>query len=118
MSDPTGTIYKISPEGPWRDAERSGWFRGSTDDERDGFIHFSTAAQAPETAAKFFAGQRDLVVAAIDARALGAALKWEPSRGGMLFPHLYAPLPMTAVLWVKPLPLGDDGSHLFPKEMV
>lgn len=118
MSDPSGTIYKISPEGPWRDAEKAGWYRGSVDDARDGFIHFSTAAQAPGTAAKFFQGQRDLIVAAIDTSALGDALKWEPSRGGMLFPHLYAPLPMTAVLWVKPLALGEGGSHLFPKEMV
>ncbi len=111
-------IYKISPAPAWFDAERTGFFGGSADDLRDGFIHFSTAEQAPGTAAKFFAGQSDLVIAAIETGALGDALKWEVSRGGMLFPHLYAPLPMTAVLWTKLLPIGGDGAHVFPREMV
>ena len=75
---------------------------------------FSTAAQAVETAAKHFAGATDLVLVAIDAAVLGPALKWEVSRGGALFPHLYADLPMSAVRWVKPLPLGPDGRHVFP----
>jgi uncharacterized protein (DUF952 family) len=83
-------------------------------DLADGYIHFSTAAQARETAAKHFAGQADLVLVAVDAGALGTALRWEPSRGGQLFPHLYAELPMAAVRWVKPLPLGPDGVHVFP----
>jgi uncharacterized protein (DUF952 family) len=110
----TATIYKISPAAAWSAAEAEGRFRGAPVDLADGFIHFSTATQVRETAAKHFAGQTDLVLAAIDAGALGAALKWEVSRGGALFPHLYADLPMGAVRWVKPLPLGADGTHLFP----
>ena len=82
---------------------------------RDGFIHFSTAAQVAETAAKHFAEESDLVLVAVDADALGAALKWEPSRGGDLFPHLYGPLPLTAVRWARPLPRAADGRHVFPE---
>ena len=87
-------IYKICTAAEWREAERAGAYRGSAVDRRDGFIHFSTAEQAAETAAKWFAGQRDLVLVAVDADALGDALKWEPSRGGALFPHLYGELPL------------------------
>ena len=76
---------------------------------------FSTAEQVAETAARHFAGQSDLVLLAIDAAALGPALRYEPSRGGALFPHLYGKLPLTAVRWVKPLPLGTDGKHVFPE---
>jgi uncharacterized protein (DUF952 family) len=108
------TIYKISPEAPWRAAEAAGRFTGAPVDLKDGYIHFSTAAQAKETAAKHFAGMADLVLVAVDAGKLGADLRWEVSRGGALFPHLYAELPMSAVLWVKPLPLGADGAHVFP----
>lgn len=90
-------------------------FRGAAVDLRDGYIHFSTATQAIETAARHFAGQRDLVLAAIDAESLGDRLKWEPSRGGALFPHLYGTLPMSAVRRVAPLPLGPDGRHVFPE---
>ena len=107
------TIYKISPEAAWREAERLGVFTGAPIDVADGFIHFSTAEQAVETAAKHFAGQGGLVLAAIDAEALGPALKYEVSRGGALFPHLYGSLPMTAVRWARPLPLGPGG-HVFP----
>ncbi len=82
-------------------------------DRADGFIHFSTAEQAPVTAAKWFAGREDLILAAVDAEALGEDLRWEPSRGGALFPHLYAALPMSAVVWSRPLPLGPDGRHVF-----
>lgn len=106
-------IYKICPAAMWRQAEADGLFRGSPVDLADGFIHFSTAAQARETAAKHFASQRDLVLIAIDSE-LGPDLKWEPSRGGALFPHLYAPLDLTAVASVVPLPLGADGRHIFP----
>ena len=81
----------------WREAERAGFYRGSAVDVKDGFIHFSTAEQATETAAKWFTGQRDLVLVAVDADALGDALKWEPSRGGALFPHLYGALDLQAV---------------------
>jgi uncharacterized protein (DUF952 family) len=107
-------IYKICPEALWREAERAGAFAGAPVDARDGYIHFSTAAQARETAAKHFAGRRDLLLIAVEAEALGAALRYEASRGGDLFPHLYAPLPLSAVRRVAPLPLGPDGRHAFP----
>lgn len=106
-------IYKIAPEGLWREAEKDGRFTGAPIDVADGFIHFSTAAQVRETAARHFAGQADLLLIAIDGNRLGDALKYEVSRGGALFPHLYAPLSLEAVLWVKPLPLGANG-HEFP----
>jgi uncharacterized protein (DUF952 family) len=108
-------IYKICPETLWREAERAGVFRGAPVDLADGFIHFSTAAQAVETAAKHFAGQAGLVLVAVDEAALGEALRYEVSRGGALFPHLYGPLPIDAVRWVRPLPLGPDGRHVFPE---
>ncbi|HZP21246.1 MAG TPA: DUF952 domain-containing protein [Bauldia sp.] len=108
------TIYKICPADLWRAAEAAGVFRGSPADRADGFIHFSTAAQAAETAARHFAGQRDLLLAAVDEARLGPKLRYEPSRGGQLFPHLYGDLPLAAVVWVKPLPLGADGQHVFP----
>ena len=107
-------VYKICPEPLWRDAETAGVFRGAPIDLQDGYIHFSTADQVRETAAKHFAGQDDLVLVAIDADALGDALRYEPSRGGDLFPHLYAPLDLKAVRWVQPLPLEADGQHRFP----
>ena len=88
------TIYKICQRDAWRAAETAGWFCGAPVDQRDGFIHFSTAAQLAETAAKHFAGASDLMLVAVDAAALDGALKWEPSRGGALFPHLYAALPL------------------------
>jgi len=108
-------IYKICETTLWREAERVGAFGGSSDDVRDGFIHFSTAAQVRETAAKYFAGMAGLVLIAVDGAVLGDALKWEASRGGDLFPHLYASLPMSAVLWAKPLLLDPDRQHVFPE---
>ena len=108
------TIYKIAPANLWREAERTGAFTGAPVDLADGFIHFSTASQVRETAARHFAGQRDLVLVAVDADALGSALRHEPSRGGALFPHLYGTLALSAVRWVKPLPLGPEG-HVFPE---
>ncbi len=108
------TLYKICPAPLWREAERAGVFRGSEHDIRDGFIHFSTAGQVAETAAKHFAGQDDLLLIAVEAAKLGAALKWEPSRGGALFPHLYGELYLNAVLKVAPLPLAADGRHVLP----
>src|SRR5215831_4129224 len=108
------TIYKILPDVLWREAERTGTFRGSPVDLKDGFIHFSTAHQVAETAAKHFAGERDLLLLHIDAERLGAPLKWEPSRGGALFPHLYGALDLAAVVRVDPLPLAADGRHRFP----
>jgi uncharacterized protein (DUF952 family) len=108
------TIYKIAPRALWREAEQAGVFAGAPVDLADGFIHFSTAAQVAETAARHFAGQSDLVLAAIDAAALGPALRYEPSRGGALFPHLYGTLPLAAVRWVKPLRLTAQGLE-FPE---
>ena len=109
------TIYKICETALWREAERKSVFTGAPIDIRDGYIHFSTAHQAVETAAKHFAGINNLLLVAVDADALGSALKWEPSRGGALFPHLYGALPLDAVLWTKPLPLGANGRHVFPE---
>jgi len=108
------TIYKICTAAEWRQAEQAGVYRGSAVDHRDGFIHFSTAAQVGETAARHFAGQADLLVVAVDAAALGDALRWEPSRGGSLFPHLYGPLPLSAVRRVSEIGLDDAGRHQFP----
>jgi uncharacterized protein (DUF952 family) len=106
-------VFKIVAAEEWRAAQAAGVFSGAAVDRADGFIHFSTAEQAEATAAKWFAGRDDLTLVAIDAEALGRDLIWEPSRGGALFPHLYAPLQMSAVLWSRPLPLGDDGRHVF-----
>ena len=109
------TIYKIVPRKLWRAAEEHGVFEGAPVDLADGYIHFSTAGQLAETAAKHFAGQDDLLLVAVDAETLGGDLEYEPSRGGDLFPHLYATLRTGAVLWVKPLPLGPDGLHSLPE---
>ncbi len=102
-------IYKIVPASLWRDAGEI--FDGAPVDLADGFIHFSAVDQVAETAAKHFAGQRDLLLVAVDPGMLGDALRWEVSRGGSLFPHLYASLPLADVAWVKPLPLEPDGGH-------
>ncbi len=109
------TIYKICETAQWAQAERNGAFRGSAVDLSDGYIHFSTGAQVADTAAKHFAGMSDLVLVAVEAEDLGGALKWERSRGGALFPHLYGPLPMAAVRWVQALQLDDDGRHVLPR---
>jgi uncharacterized protein (DUF952 family) len=111
MKDAT-TIYKICDQAAWRQAQAEGLFRGSPVDRRDGFIHFSAAAQLAETADKHFAGQSDLILVAVDVAALDGALRWEPSRGGNLFPHLYAPLPLAAVRWARPLPDEIGGRSL------
>lgn len=110
----TQLIFKILSIAEWRAAETTRVFRGAGIDLADGYIHFSTAEQAAETAAKHFAGKSDLVLVAVDAERLGSALKWEVSRGGALFPHLYGTLATGDALWVKPLPLGAEGKHLFP----
>ena len=107
-------IYKILPASLWHDAQKTGAFAGSQVDLKDGYIHFSTAQQAAETAAKHFAGQHDLVLLHVDADIFGDALKWEPSRGGALFPHLYGKLDVKHVARVDPLPLDHDGRHIFP----
>ena len=108
------TIFKLVDRTSWQAAVVSGAFSGSPVDQRDGFIHFSTAAQVRDTAARHFARQADLLIVAVDAGALGDALRWEPSRGGDLFPHLYGPLPLDAVRWTAGLPLDAAGRHVFP----
>jgi uncharacterized protein (DUF952 family) len=107
-------IYHICRREEWEAAERAGAYHGSSQDRADGFIHFSGAAQVKASAAKHRAGQAGLVLLAVDADRLGPALKWETSRGGALFPHLYGALPAAAVLSVHDLPLGADGLHVFP----
>lgn len=109
-------IYKILREEEWRAFETSSVFNGSPVDLADGYIHFSTAEQAPETAAKHFTKLNDLFILAVDPAGLGDSLRWEPSRGGALFPHLYGPLRIESVLWAEPLRL-EDGRHSFPERM-
>ena len=111
-------VYTLVREAEWRAAEAAGAYAGSADDARDGFLHFSTAAQLRASAAKHRAGVPDLWLVEADAAALGPALKWEPASGGKrpgLFPHLYATLPLAAVTRALPLPLGHDGLHVFPE---
>lgn len=110
-------VYKVATAGDWAEATASGAFRGSADDRRDGFIHLSDAGQLAGTLARHYRGQPGLVLAAFDAGDLGDALKWEPSRGGALFPHLYAALPAARALWTKPLRLGDDGIPALPEDI-
>ncbi|MER2269593.1 DUF952 domain-containing protein [Methylobacterium oxalidis] len=107
-------IYKICPKTLWRAAEAEGRFTGAPVDHADGYIHFSTDVQARETAARHFAGQDDLLLVSVEADALGPALRYEPSRGGDLFPHFYGDLSLDAVRGVHDLPLGADGRHVFP----
>jgi len=109
------TIYRIISRADWAAAQAAGAFTGAAHDLRDGFIHFSTALQAAETAAKHYAGQRDLLLLYVDTDALPAPLKWEVARNGDLFPHLYVALPVTAVRRVAELPLDGDGRHVFPE---
>jgi uncharacterized protein (DUF952 family) len=106
-------IYKIVPAALWHAAEAHGQFDGAPVDGADGFIHFSTAAQVRQTAAKHFAGERNLLLVSVEAERLGEALRFEPSRGGDLFPHLYASLWLADVLRVDALPMRDDGTHDF-----
>ena len=98
---PDSVIYKICSKAVWESIRHSGEWEGSVDDQRDGFIHFSDAKQVAGTIQRHFASQSDLVVLSVDSRQLGGNLKWEPSRGGDVFPHLYGPLPITAVVDVR-----------------
>ncbi len=109
------TIHHICRREEWEAAQGS--YQGSSQDRADGFIHFSTAAQVVASAAKHRAGQDGLVLLSVDTSLLGSALKWEPSRNGALFPHLYGPLPKEAVVRVDDLPLHADGRHLFPPDL-
>ena len=110
-------IYKIESAATWAAARELGTYRGSADDRRDGFVHLSAAGQVRATADRHFAGRAGLIIAAIDAGRLDDKLAWEASRGGALFPHLYGPLPMAAVVWTRDLPLGPDGRHVLPEEV-
>ena len=105
-------IYKLVPAALWNEEAAKGQFTGSPIDVHDGFIHFSTAAQVRETAARHFAGVDDLMLVAVSTEAI--EIRWEPSRGGDLFPHLYGPLPLSAVRWLRSLPLDGEGRHVFP----
>lgn len=107
-------IYKIFRRPEWDAFRAAGETLGAPIDLTDGYIHFSTSAQVAETAAKHFTHESDLVLLALNADSLGDALKWEPSRGGVLFPHLYRPLKLADVVWDKSLPLGASG-HIFPE---
>src|ERR1700674_1795484 len=108
-------IYKICPASAWREAERQGVYRGSADDIRDGFIHFSAASQVAETAKKHFFGQTGLLLIAVDADALGEALRWERSRNDEKFPHLYRELDLGSVTGVHPIQARSDGTHDIPE---
>jgi len=109
-------VFKIARRSTWECACRDGAFSGSADDVRDGFIHLSSRDQIAGTLAKHFAGQDDLVLIQFETNRLGDALRWEPSRGGVEFPHLYAPLPTEAALSVVPLKLDANGVHALPDE--
>ncbi|MDA7964951.1 DUF952 domain-containing protein [Ruegeria sp.] len=109
-------IYKIFRAEEWATLQANGASDGAPIDVSDGFVHFSTAEQAAETAAKHFAGAQGLVLLACEADAMGDELKWEVSRGGALFPHLYRQIHMTDVIWSRPLPF-EGTAHVFPAEM-
>jgi uncharacterized protein (DUF952 family) len=111
-------IYKIVGAEEWSSAVARGRYSGSADDCRDGYIHFSNADQVATTARKYFAGRTDLLLVAVARTTLGSALKDEVSRGGALFPHLYAELSTAAVAWVRPMPLGPDGQPALPAEVM
>ena len=113
---PGELIWHICPRGAWRAARAAGRYDGP-EDSPDPFIHFSTAAQIVESAARHHAGREGLVLLGVDPAALGTRLRWEPSRGGALFPHLYGSLPPMAVVVRHDLPLGPDGRHVFPEEL-
>ncbi len=109
-------IYKILRSDEWAALQAQGETAGAPIDVADGYVHFSTAEQVRETATKHFAGADGLMLLAYDERTMSGDLRWEPSRGGALFPHLYGPLRLADVLWAKPLPL-ESGSHVFPDDL-
>ena len=114
----TAIIYKIVDAASWRAAETSGLFDGSTDDRRDGFIHFSKADQLTGTLQKHFRHRDNLLLVAFEAARLAEHLRWEVSRNGELFPHLYAALAVAQALWVRPLITGTDGVPQVPPELL
>lgn len=117
MGHTADRIYKLVPAAAWRQAEVLGRFTGSPVDVADGFIHCSTAAQVAETASRHFTGVDDLLLVTVSAPAVEPWLRWEPSRGGALFPHVYADLPLSAVRSVVPVSLDGDGRHVFPIDL-
>ena len=108
-------IYHVCTAAAWKEACGAGIYSGSADDRADGYIHFSTASQLRASVAKHRAGQSGLVLLSVDPALLGDNLKWEPARGGQLFPHLYGRLPVPAVARADPLPLDASGGHVFPE---
>ena len=110
-------IYKIVTKESWDKAKQNGLYEGSQDDQRDGYIHFSSRETLQGTLDKHFKDKTNLLLIAVNAKDLGQTLKWEPSRGGALFPHLYAPLPTTHILWEKPLQQLENGSHTLPIDL-
>ena len=110
----TRMVYHMCRADAWEAAVRAGVYHGSAQDQADGFIHFSTAEQIAESARRHRAGERGLVLVAVEDTPLGTRLRWEPARDGALFPHLYGPLFPAEAASVRPLPLGADGTHLFP----
>jgi uncharacterized protein (DUF952 family) len=112
MAEP---VYKICSRVALEEARRGGRFDGSADDHRDGFIHLSAGSQVAGTLAQYFAGQRELVLLTVEPERLGERLRWEQSRGGELFPHLYGPLDLAHVISVEALELQEDGSHRLPE---
>jgi uncharacterized protein (DUF952 family) len=110
-------IYKICTADEWGELSTCGTFTGSTDDLRDGFIHLSAAHQVGRTAAKFFAGRRDLILLSVDVEPIAANLRWEDSGSGVQYPHLYAPLPLDAIVATTRLDIGPDGRHILPAEV-
>jgi uncharacterized protein (DUF952 family) len=117
MTTPHQFVYKVAPRAAWDAACRNGTYKGSADDRRDGFIHLSSREQLAGTLAKHFSGQDDLVLIQFEARALGEALRWEVSRGGQLFPHLYAGLPTREAIAVHALHSGKDGIPMLPEDL-
>jgi uncharacterized protein (DUF952 family) len=109
-------IYHICRRDEWQRAKDGEGYTGSSQDQADGFIHFSARDQIEASAAKHRAGQDGLVLLAVDPAALGEALRWEASRGGALFPHLYGAMPRDAVIAVHDLPLAASGRHVFPQD--
>ena len=107
-------IYHLARKSDFESARATGRYAGAREDGVDGFMHFSTAAQVVESAARHRAGEPDLMLVAVDPDRLGVALRWEPARGGVLFPHLYGALALDAIAWARPLELGADGRHRFP----
>lgn len=114
MTEQPAVAYKVLTSGQMASLLAEGVFAGAPVDLADGYIHLSTAEQLAATVAKHFAGQSELHLASVDLTALGNAVRWEPSRGGQLFPHIHAPLPLSAVLAHCPLDWQVGGAIDLP----